>query len=275
MSMIFDLSDDDYKQKVYDEINKLEKYARKPTQRMFYYPRLTPQEVLFEEQEYILNNSYNGKHIYEWNSDGYTKRQIYTVVHRMIMYSTICKANSNGDRNIAKMIIAGTAGTTPGQNVVYSLVINIIEHFFGRWSDNSENIRTMLQHLRCKTLISFRWYKDVFLSRVMELPECNNTHWKSKFIVGLPSLFAERVRKALTKGETSINYDEYTYDKLIGTCIQKGSSLCNEIKLNQTRRFRFDSDTSESSTSNEDLTVLENESYISSDSDEERARVLM
>nr|XP_009761043.1 PREDICTED: uncharacterized protein LOC104213276 [Nicotiana sylvestris] len=57
------------------------------------------------------------------------------------------------------------------QNSVYSLVMNIIEHFSGRWSDNSETIRTMLQNLRCKTLTSFRWYKDVFLSRVMELPE--------------------------------------------------------------------------------------------------------
>ncbi|KAG5570657.1 hypothetical protein H5410_060423 [Solanum commersonii] len=31
----------------------------------------------------------------------------------------------------------------------------------------------------------------------MELPECNSTHWKSKLIDGLPSHFAERVRKAI------------------------------------------------------------------------------
>ncbi|XP_070013503.1 uncharacterized protein [Nicotiana sylvestris] len=57
----------------------------------------------------------------------------------------------------------------------------------------------MLQNLRCKTLTSFRWYKDVFLSRVMELPESNSTHWKSKFIDGLPPLFAERIRKKIKK----------------------------------------------------------------------------
>ncbi|XP_060200454.1 uncharacterized protein LOC132628707 [Lycium barbarum] len=183
----------------------------------------------------------------------------------MLIYNTICKANKNSDRNIAEIIIAGFTGQLKGwwdnyltqeqrgriltaieqehgehgtvsiQNVVYSLVINIIEHFSGRWSNNSENIRirTMLQNLRCKTLTSFRWYKDVFLSSVMELPECDNTHWKSKFIDGLPSLFAERVTKALRKGETSINYDEYTYGKLIGTCVQEGLSLYNDIKLNQ------------------------------------------
>ncbi|KAG5616231.1 hypothetical protein H5410_016055 [Solanum commersonii] len=119
------------------------------------------------------------------------------------------------------------------QNAVYTLVLNIIEHFSGRWSDNSETIRTLLQNLRCKTLTSFRYYKDVFLCRVMELPECNSTHWKSKFIDGLPTLFAERVRKAIRGDNHSINYDDYTYGKLISACVQEGLSLCNEIKLNQ------------------------------------------
>ncbi|KAG5580068.1 hypothetical protein H5410_050695 [Solanum commersonii] len=118
------------------------------------------------------------------------------------------------------------------KNIVYTLVHNIIEHFSGRWSDNSKTIRTMLQNLRCKTLTSFRFYKDVFLSRVMELPECNSSHWKSKFIDGLPALFVERVRKTIRGDSHSINYDNYTYGKLIIACIPEGLSLCNEIKLN-------------------------------------------
>ncbi|KAK4721462.1 hypothetical protein R3W88_011695 [Solanum pinnatisectum] len=73
-----------------DEINKIsEKHARKLVQRMFYYPRPTPQDVLLEEHEHIVTNSYNGKEIYEWNIDGYTDRQIYTTMHRMLIYSTI------------------------------------------------------------------------------------------------------------------------------------------------------------------------------------------
>ncbi|KAG5572458.1 hypothetical protein H5410_062224 [Solanum commersonii] len=119
------------------------------------------------------------------------------------------------------------------QNAVYTLVLNIIEHFSGRWSDNSETIRTLLQNLRCKSLTSFRYYKDVFLCRVMELPECNSTHWKSKFIDELPTLFAKRVRRYLRGDDHSINYDNYTYGKLISACVQEGLSLCNEIKLNQ------------------------------------------
>ncbi|KAG5605480.1 hypothetical protein H5410_026972 [Solanum commersonii] len=201
-----------------DDINKIsEKYARKPVQRMFYYPRPTPQDVLLEEHEHIITNSYNGKEIYEWNIDGYTDRQIYTIVHRMLMYNTICKANKNSDKTIADMItIVKQEGDNVTQNAVYTLVLNIIEHFSGRWSDNSETIRTLLQNLR-----------------VMELPECNSTHWKSKFIDGLPSLFAERVRKAIRGDSPSINYDNFTYGKLISACVQEGLFLCNEIKLNQ------------------------------------------
>ncbi|KAG5591044.1 hypothetical protein H5410_041558 [Solanum commersonii] len=189
----------------------------------------------------------------------YTNRQIYTTVHRMLMYNTICKTNKNSDKTIADMITIGFTGQLKGwwdnylnqeqrdkvllavkqegeqftQNAVYTLVLSIIEHFSGRWSDNNETIRTLLQKLRCKTLTSFRYYKDVFLCRVMKLLECNSTHWKSKFIDELPTLFAERVRKAIRGDNHSINYDNYTYGKLISTCVQEGLSLCNEIKLNQ------------------------------------------
>ncbi|KAG5609736.1 hypothetical protein H5410_021017 [Solanum commersonii] len=203
-------------------------------------------DVLLEEHEHIITNSYNGKEIYEWNIDGYTNRQIYTTVHRMLMYSTICKTNKNSDKTIADMIIAGFTSQLKGRRTdfypkcCYTLVLNIIEYFSGRWSDNSETIRTLLQNLRCKTLTSFRFYKDVFLSRVMELPECNRTHWKSKFIDVLPTLFAERVRKTLRGENHSINYENYTYGKLISTCIQEGISLFNEIKLNQQiKRHRY------------------------------------
>jgi len=177
----------------------------------------------WKNMEHIITNTYNGKEINEWNIDGYTDRQIYTTVHRMLMYSTICKTNKNSDKTIVDMITTGFTGQLKGwwdnylnqdqrdkvlmavkqegeqytQNAVYTLVLNIIKHFSGRWSDNSETIRTLLQNLRCKTLTSFRYYKDVFLCRVMELPECNSTHWKSKFIDGLPTFFAERVRRPL------------------------------------------------------------------------------
>ncbi|KAG5619542.1 hypothetical protein H5410_004760 [Solanum commersonii] len=58
-----------------------------------------------------------------------------------------------------------------------------------------ETVRSLLNGLRCRHLGVFCWYKDTYLSRVMELPENGLEHWKAKFIDGLPPLFAERVRK--------------------------------------------------------------------------------
>ncbi|KAG5610517.1 hypothetical protein H5410_021798 [Solanum commersonii] len=189
-----------HKNEFSDDINKVsENYARKPVQRI----------------------------------------QIYTIIHRMLMYNTICKTNKNNDKTIANMITAGFIGQLKGWWDNYlnqdqrDKIHQAIKQEGEQWSDNSETIRTLLQNLRCKTLTSFRYYKDVFLYRFMELPECNSTHWKSKFIDGLHALFAERVRKSLRGDNTSINYEEYTYGKLISVCIQKGLSLCNEIKLNQ------------------------------------------
>lgn len=107
----------------------------------------------------------------------------------------------------------------------------LIEHFTGRFSNNSENIRTLLMNLRCKTLTRFRWYKDTFLSRIFEVKDCNNVYWKAKFIDGLPNLFVERIKKALRKDDSVIDYDSFTYGMLINACISEGLSLCNELSL--------------------------------------------
>ncbi|XP_047253627.1 uncharacterized protein LOC124887755 [Capsicum annuum] len=228
---------------------------------MFYYPRPTPQDVLFEEQGLYFPNSFRGDEIYEWNVDGLSDRQISTMVHRMLMYNTICNALSKtNDRGIAEIITAGFTGQLKGwwdnyltqdqktkivqsvvkredgqevMNVVYTLIINIIEHFSRRWSNNSKSIRTLLQNLRCKTLTSWRWYKDIFISRVMELPESNSSHWKSKFIDGLSMLFAERIRKNLRGPNVNTNHEAYTYGNLIKVVTQEGLALCSDIKLNQ------------------------------------------
>ncbi|WMV09102.1 hypothetical protein MTR67_002487 [Solanum verrucosum] len=189
------------------------------------------------------------------------------------MYATICKSVNNTDRTICKMIIAGFTGQLRGwwdnymtmeakaavinakassegvdnlgialvknrEDAVYTLVLTILEHFSGRFTNQYETVRTLLNGLRCRDLGEFRWYKDTYLSRVMELPENGLEFWKAKFIDGLPSLFAERVKKTLRDPQGIIPYNHYTYGKLIGACTQEGINLCNELKLS--RQLKMD-----------------------------------
>ncbi|KAG5579669.1 hypothetical protein H5410_050296 [Solanum commersonii] len=72
----------------------------------------------------------------------------------------------------------------------------------------------------------------------MELPENGLEFWKAKFIDGLPSLFAERVKKTLRNSQGIIPYSDFTYGKLIGACTQEGINLCNELKLS--RQLKMD-----------------------------------
>ncbi|XP_070010115.1 uncharacterized protein [Nicotiana sylvestris] len=124
------------------------------------------------------------------------------------------------------------------EDVVYTLVLAILEHFNGIFTNQHETVCTLLNGLRCKTLSEFRLYKDTFMSRVMKLLENKYEHWKAKFIDDLPSLFAERVRKALRGSYGEISYQNYTYGKLIGVCIQEVLNLCNELKLS--RQLKID-----------------------------------
>ncbi|KAG5619547.1 hypothetical protein H5410_004765 [Solanum commersonii] len=83
----FSKGENNYKKEFSDDINKIsKKYAR----------------------------NYNGKEIFEWNIDGYMDRHIYTTVHRMLMYITICKTNKNSYKTIADMIAAGFTGQLNG-----------------------------------------------------------------------------------------------------------------------------------------------------------------
>ncbi|KAG5615883.1 hypothetical protein H5410_015707 [Solanum commersonii] len=249
----------DFKNQVSSEFNKLRGYpkknsgyATKPSMNTYYYPRSTPQNVLIEERDWNQTNTfYNGSEIYKWNLDGLRDRQLTIMVHCMLMYATIYKSVKNTDRAICKMIVAGfTVATDEGidnlgmalvknrEDAVYTLILTILEHFNGGFTNQHETVRTLLNGLRCQTLAYFRWYKDTYLSRVRELPENKVEYWKAKFIDGLSPLFAERVRKTLRGGHGEIPYANLSYGKIIRTCTQEGLNLCNELKM--ARQLKMD-----------------------------------
>ncbi|XP_070003159.1 uncharacterized protein [Nicotiana sylvestris] len=224
----------DYKTETWSKFNKLKgivkpnsRYADKPRMQTYYYPRPTPQDVLIEERDWNqTNTSYSG---FTGQLRGWWDNYL-SVEEKAFVINAI--AIDEGVDNIGMTLVKGR------EDAVYTLILTILEHFNGRFTSNHETIRTLLNGIRCKTLSEFRWYKDTFMSRVMELPKNKYEHWKAKFIDDLPSLFAERVRKVLRGSYGEIQYGNYTYGKLIGVCTQEGLNLCNELKLS--RQLKID-----------------------------------
>ena len=76
---------------------------------------------------------------------------------------------------------------------VNSLVFTIIRHFIGTPSNITSKIHDQLSNLKCPTMSDFRWYEDVFTSRVMLREDSNKPYWKEKFIDDLPNFFAHKI----------------------------------------------------------------------------------
>ena len=55
------------------------------------------------------------------------------------------------------------------QDVVYTLMLTIFEHFTRGEIDHCERNKTLLQNHRRPTLTHFKWYKDTFLNKIMQL----------------------------------------------------------------------------------------------------------
>nr|AAX95153.1 hypothetical protein LOC_Os11g14710 [Oryza sativa Japonica Group]ABA92444.1 hypothetical protein LOC_Os11g14710 [Oryza sativa Japonica Group] len=99
----------------YDMVNKIFKPSTLTSTTRNYYPRPTYADLQFEEMPQIQNMTYyNGKEIVEWNLDGFTEYQIFTLCHQMIMYANACIANGNKEREAANMIIIGFSGQLKG-----------------------------------------------------------------------------------------------------------------------------------------------------------------
>jgi hypothetical protein len=115
---------------------------------------------------------------------------------------------------------------------VNTLIYTIIKHFVGTPSNITSRISDYLNNLRCPTMSDYRWYQDVFLSRVMLRVDSQKPYWKAKFIDGLPSLFAHKVKNDLINANTGlIDYEKLTYGDLFSTVKKLGIKMCIDQKM--------------------------------------------
>ncbi|KAK2973105.1 hypothetical protein RJ640_009757 [Escallonia rubra] len=233
-----------------------------------YYPRPTPVDMQLEEKIFSTPYSFNGSSIYEWNLDGMTDYQVITLLQHMLMAAnSACNRNTGENKaTIARYLITGFTGQLRGwwdfyltptdQNnilnsikiepngtpilvneqplsyAVTTLVTAITKHFIGTASTVLERGRELLINLRCHTLTHFRWYKDVFLSKLYQKSNAQQDFWKERFIAGLPNLFSERVRSRIkNKHNGALPFSLYTFGALISEICAEGLVLCNDIKL--------------------------------------------
>ncbi|KAL0007554.1 hypothetical protein SO802_009056 [Lithocarpus litseifolius] len=116
-------------------------------------------------------------------------------------------------------------------NIRKTLIYTIINHFIGKPSNIISRIYDQLSNLRCRTLGDYRWYEDVFTTRVMHRSDCNSPIWKEKFINGLPRLFSEKVKETLCNSLGVIDYDNLTYRDISSTIRSEGMKMCRDFKI--------------------------------------------
>ena len=114
---------------------------------------------------------------------------------------------------------------------VNTLIYTIMKHFIGKPSNITARIYEQLSNLRCKTLGEYKWYEDVFTTRVMHRRDCNSPFWKEKFINGLPTLFSQKVKETLCSPLGVIDYDSLTYGDISSTIQSEGMKMCRDLKI--------------------------------------------
>ena len=220
----------------------------------------------FEERVFQTQFSVSADKLYEWNIDGLSEQEIINRIRHMI--SIDYRNNHDFDQpKIVNLLVIGFSGTLSGwwdpyltdesrdsvkhifkkndkglpifdENIgcgipddVNTLIYSILKHFVGTPSNISSLVSDLLNILRCPTMPNFRWYQDVFISRVMLRKDCHKPYWKEKFIDGLPPIFAHEVKQALISKNDSIDYDNLTYSDIFNAIKKFGINICDDEKL--------------------------------------------
>ena len=196
-----------------------------------WYSKPTPSNMQFEERSFQTQFSVFANKLYEWNIDGLSEQEIINKMGNMSTVGIAYMNNHNLDHpEIVELLVTGFSGTLHGwwdsyltedsrksikivvkkndeglpifdesisggiPDGVNTLIYTILKHFVGTPSNISSRIFDYLNNLRCPTMSNYRWYQDVFISRVMLQKDCYKPYWKKKFIDGLPPIFAHKVK---------------------------------------------------------------------------------
>ena len=114
---------------------------------------------------------------------------------------------------------------------VNTLIYTILKHFVGTPSNISSRVSDYLNNLKFPTMFDYKWYQDVFISRVMLWKDCHKPYWKEKFIDSLPPIFAYKVKQELMSKNDSIDYENLTYGDICSAIKKLGINMCNDEKL--------------------------------------------
>ncbi|GAV79866.1 LOW QUALITY PROTEIN: zf-CCHC domain-containing protein, partial [Cephalotus follicularis] len=119
------------------------------------------------------------------------------------------------------------------EDAVSTLIYNIANYFVGNPTYLKDRTADQLSNLRCKKLQDF-WYKDTFMTKVLTREDANQPYWKEKFITGLPTLFAEKIKnKYREKHKGVVPYEKLTYGDIVSTITKTGLEICYDIKMSK------------------------------------------
>ncbi|KAL4649961.1 hypothetical protein ACB092_01G051600 [Castanea dentata] len=225
-------------------------------------------DLKFEERSSQTQFSVSADKLYEWNIDGLSEQEIINkMTHMSIVGIAYMNNHDNLDHlDIVDFPAYGFTGSLRGwwdshlteesresikhavkrdtdgmpifdENInrgvpygVNTLVYTILKHFVGTPSNISSRISDYLNNLRCPTMSDYRWYQDVFTSRVMLRKDSTKPYWKERFIDGLPPIFAHKVKNELIGKNDSIDFDNLTYGDIFNTIKKLGINMCNDEK---------------------------------------------
>ena len=228
-----------------DDLPKIKRFVGDPKLMSFtknWYSRPTPPDMQFEESIFQTQFFVFADKLYEWNIDGLSEQEIINKMSQMSMVGIAYQNNHDLDQpEIVNLLVIGFSGTLLGwwdsyltkdskesiKNAVKkndeglpifyesigrgildgvnTLIYTILKHFVGTPSNISSRVSDLLNNLRCPTMTDYRWYQDVFISKVILRKDCHKPYWKERFIDGLPPIFAYKVKQMLMGKNDSID----------------------------------------------------------------------